>query len=394
MKLLFIGDVFQERYEETINQAAKAGVEYSSILFQRRLLSGFAALHTDVTVLSAPAVGAYPKKSRWLWCRHLENSANFRYVSFCNLWGFRNLSQTRALRAAVRRFLRENAEEKIRIYAYSAHSPFTAAACYAKGLRPDIRVCLIVPDLPQYMNLESGRSRLYDWFKAIDNRLIARHTKHMDAFVVLTEQMKEKLSVRDRPCMVQEGVMLDIPPAAEQGHPGDEKRIVYTGKLYNRFGIPMLVDAFRKMDDPRLRLILCGTGDARDYVIRCAHEDSRIDYRGFVPPAEAAALVRSADVLVNPRMDGGEYTKYSFPSKNIEYLLSGHPVVACPLDGMPPAYRDFMYCFSDAEGLKQAIRSALAATGQGEKYRAFLAYAGQRLTASRAASHMIEILGD
>lgn len=69
-------------------------------------------------------------------------------------------------------------------------------------------------------------------------------------------------------------------------------------------------------------------------------------------------------------------------------------MVACPLDGMPPAYRDFMYCFSDAEGLKQAIRSALAATGQGEKYRAFLAYAGQRLTASRAASHMIEILGD
>ena len=156
----------------------------------------------------------------------------------------------------------------------------------------------------------------------------------------------------------------------------------------------MLVDTFRKMDDPRLRLILCGTGDARDHVIRCAQEDSRIDYRGFVPPAEAAALVRSADVLVNPRMNGGKYTKYSFPSKNIEYLLSGHPVVACPLDGMPPAYRHFMYCFSDAEGLEQAIRSALAAADQGEKYRAFLAYSDQRLTASRVASHMIELLGD
>ena len=268
MKLLFIGDVFQERYEETINKAAKAGVEYSSVLFQRRLLSGFAALHTDITVLSAPAVGAYPKKSRWLWCRSLEGSANFRYVSFCNLWGYRNLSQTRALRTAVRRFLRENAAAEIRIYAYSAHSPFTAAACYAKRLRPDIRVCLIVPDLPQYMNLESNRSKLYDWFKAIDNRIIARHTKRMNAFVVLTEQMKGKLSVGDRPCMVQEGIVLDIPPAAEQGHPGNEKWIVYTGKLYSRFGIPMLVDAFRKMDDPRLRLILCGTGDARGHVIR------------------------------------------------------------------------------------------------------------------------------
>ena len=50
-----------------------------------------------------------------------------------------------------------------------------------------------------------------------------------------------------------------------------------------------------------------------------------------------------ADVLVNPRPNNEEYTKYSFPSKNIEYLMTGKPVVAYMLDGMPAHYKKFLY---------------------------------------------------
>lgn len=394
MKVLFIGDVFEAEYEDSINRAAKANVEYSSVLFQRKILSGFETIGIHASVVSAPAVGAFPQRSRWMLCKSLGQSSQFHYVPFCNIWGYRNLSQTHALKKVVRHYLQHNSDERILIYVYSAHNPFISAAHYAKTLRPDVKICFIVPDLPQYMNLESSRSAVYDFFKKYDTRAILNNSKCADAFLVLTEQMKEQLNVGSRPCMVQEGIIRMAVPHTESLRRDSRKRIVYTGKLYKQFGIPLLVDTFMKMHDAGLELILCGTGDAADYVMQCAKQDSRIDYRGFVSPAEAAETVRSADILVNPRTDHADYTKYSFPSKNLEYLMSGHPVVACMLEGIPPVYQKFMYCFSGASDFAAAIRAALAATDQAQKYQFFLDYASKVLTAESVARRLLDLLGD
>ena len=59
---------------------------------------------------------------------------------------------------------------------------------------------------------------------------------------------------------------------------------------------------------------------------------------GQVSLNEARALQKTADVLVNPRLNEGEYTKYSFPSKTMEYLSTGRPVVCYKLDGIPDEY--------------------------------------------------------
>ena len=45
---------------------------------------------------------------------------------------------------------------------------------------------------------------------------------------------------------------------------------------------------------------------------------------------------------MSPRQNVGEYTKYSFPSKLMEYLLSGVPVVGYKLDGIPKEYDQFI----------------------------------------------------
>ena len=49
-----------------------------------------------------------------------------------------------------------------------------------------------------------------------------------------------------------------------------------------------------------------------------------------------------ATVLINPRQNNGEYTKYSFPSKTIEYLASATPLIAYKLDGIPDEYDDYI----------------------------------------------------
>ena len=62
-------------------------------------------------------------------------------------------------------------------------------------------------------------------------------------------------------------------------------------------------------------------------------------------------------LLVNPRTPEGDFTKYSFPSKNMEYLASGVPALLYRLPGIPDEY--YEYCFSLSETGVEALRDML-----------------------------------
>jgi glycosyltransferase involved in cell wall biosynthesis len=152
------------------------------------------------------------------------------------------------------------------------------------------------------------------------------------------------------------------------------------------------------LPDPNYRLVLCGRGDCEDYIKEKQTADSRILYQGLVTADVARDWIRKADVLVNPRLNDEEYTKYSFPSKNIEYLLSGNPVVASMLSGMPEDYRRFIYEISPdvtaAEGICQALRSAIENKEQAkQKYEDFCRYARQNLTSESIARTILRLSG-
>ena len=50
---------------------------------------------------------------------------------------------------------------------------------------------------------------------------------------------------------------------------------------------------------------------------------------------------------MNPRFTGAEYTLYSFPSKNIEYMVSGTPVITTRLAGIPDDYYPYVFVFEE-----------------------------------------------
>jgi glycosyltransferase involved in cell wall biosynthesis len=146
--------------------------------------------------------------------------------------------------------------------------------------------------------------------------------------------------------IVVEGIARDA-FVARQTEERLQKTILYTGGLNQKYGITTLVDAFMQIEDPEYRLILCGSGDAVPYINNAQRKDSRIEYKGLVRHDETLSLQMKATVLVNPRQNTEEFTKYSFPSKNLEYLASGTPVIAYKLDGIPDEYDDYFLYVSD-----------------------------------------------
>lgn len=396
MDVLFLCGVFAKENEAEVIAQAKKSVEFSANQMQLKLIRGLKKA-VNIQVISAPFIGHYPNQSRSLHFSGFTNPQHLcKYVQFNNTWGFRNLSRARALKKAVREFALDGNKEKL-IVVYSAHDPFLAAAAYAKKLNPKIRICFIVPDLPQYMNLEAKRGFLYNFFKKIDIKSIQKHTKAADTSVVLTETMAKALQLTDRPYIVAEGI-IDSTPDTLTGTTHEETvNIVYAGKLYFSFGIRSLIEAFSMLQDRNYRLILCGNGDAAEYLQKCAMEDSRIILPGQVSPEKVQEYISSAAVLVNPRPNNEEYTKYSFPSKDIEYLLSGKPTVAFLLDGMPKCYQDFLYVIDQNRDIPcaicDALKMAISAPKEETKkrYTQFLQYAEKNLLASAIAQKIIRM---
>ena len=72
--------------------------------------------------------------------------------------------------------------------------------------------------------------------------------------------------------------------------------------------------------------------------------------KGLLKRDEVLQLQKSCTVLINPRPKNGEYTKYSFPSKIMEYMSSGTPVIAYKLEGIPEEYYEHIYMVNDDKG--------------------------------------------
>lgn len=101
-----------------------------------------------------------------------------------------------------------------------------------------------------------------------------------------------------------------------------------------------------------------GDGTAAEQVKARAAGNPRIRYFGVVPHSQILAYERRASLLVNLRPTQETYTEYSFPSKTIEYMLSGTPLLTTRLKGIPDAYFDYVFTADSGrpEDLARAMR--------------------------------------
>lgn len=397
MKILFICGYFEKKTEKEVLDNAKKTVQFSSNIFQMKLIKGFSKYNDSFEVLSAPFIGSYPNESRIKKFNGFSEDCLYNYVSFVNLWGIRNISRSISLKRRINDFVEIKDDKKI-IIVYSVHTPFLEAAVYAKKKDPSIKIFLIVPDLPQYMNLNANITFLYKVGKYFDIRRFNKLNRYVDAYMLLTEQMKQKLCIGEKPYIVIEGIIdeEDLIPDKKVEHCESEKDlkyIVYTGKMNEKFGVKDLVNAFMMIKNKDCRLILCGSGDCDEYIKSSSSIDSRIQPLGQLSSEESHELQKKADILINPRPNDGEFVKYSFPSKNIEYLLTGKPVVAYLLDGMPRVYADFIYCIREEKNHVNAIYRILSdviSHANYDKKEKFYSYAHQKLSAPIIADRIID----
>ena len=222
-------------------------------------------------------------------------------------------------------------------------------ACKIMG----VRSAGIFTDIPGLM--VGRKSRISKILETINKS----YFRLFNYYIFLTKQMNSIINTRKRKYIIMEG-LADIKMRDSEYAKNDfvVKTILYAGGLYEEYGIKMLLEAFLQLNMQNIRLDIYGDGPMKEEICnRYVVIDERIHYYGVAPNNIVIEAERNASLLVNPRPSKEDFTKYSFPSKNIEYMVSGTPILTTCLPGMPDEYYDFIYTFEKetVEGYRDTL---------------------------------------
>jgi glycosyltransferase involved in cell wall biosynthesis len=212
-------------------------------------------------------------------------------------------------------------------------------------------------------------------------RLAARDAqvwKAADGYVTITTGLKEELErrfgSRARVAVIPDGTRAVGPGAeglgigigrvqgAEEGR-GQGFTIGYAGHLYPWKGVDLVIEAIAALPDTR-GLIVGGHADEADLArvkalaaqVFCS---DRVTFTGMLPPADVAARLRDADVLVLPNPASALSSSFTSPLKLFEYMASGRPIVASSLPSMREVLTDGRNAVLVEPGNPQALTAGI-----------------------------------
>jgi glycosyltransferase involved in cell wall biosynthesis len=148
--------------------------------------------------------------------------------------------------------------------------------------------------------------------------------------ITLAEPGYARLFRRDHPVLANYPLADSMPEPAPDG-----RDLVYVGDVTDARGASFAVDVVARLRGPRrLRLIGRCAPELADRLRARAHAAGvDLDLPGFVPHAEAMRAAADALVGLCPLEDQPNY-RHSLPTKVLEYLAVGVPVVASDLPGV------------------------------------------------------------
>lgn len=232
------------------------------------------------------------------------------------------------------------------IFVYSSRLEDLKAASLVKRKYPKAVSLVMITDLAQFMRNSPGF--VYKLLKAYEKKQCDKYMhRGIDGFILLSDHMKEHLPIGNKPYIVVEGIFHPEDNSSHVVEKAEEKVIMYSGNLDSRYGLLDLLNAFSLINDENYRLWICGVGNTDNVFKEASIKDSRVVYMGALHRSKVLELQKKATLLVNPRHSSESYTKYSFPSKTMEFMASGTPTLMSPLLSLPADYKKNVYLFDD-----------------------------------------------
>lgn len=348
MHILYAVTTCSDRVYQQLFSQVKVKPAFQSQKYHRLLIEGLAA-HTQVDVVAnAPVNRSNLDRAFVSLPAETEGGARYHYIP--------------AIRNPILKLLFVAAGTFFKTLSMAGRDTAVIVDCLNRTtaffalLAAKLRGCRcvgIITDLPDMLG-GGGFS------KKMANYVI----RHCTDYVLLTEAMNDYIQNSGKPYVVLEGhsdiTMKEKIPSLEKKQP--VRTVFYAGGVSRQYGLADLTEGFLRADIPNTRLEIYGPGDYVKELQQIGSKDPRVFYGGMLLNHQIVEKEQEATLLVNPRPTHEEFVKYSFPSKTMEYMASGTPVLTTRLPGMPKEYYPHVYFIEEesADGIAAALKNVLS----------------------------------
>lgn len=314
--------------------------------------------YCNVMAISEPPVASYPR-SKCLWYKRKEDTVSekliIKYINLVNLLGIKTFIIMVTVFFETFKFCIKNKEKESAIL-LGCLSFYTSFPSMIVSNIFKVKVFVMIPDIPKYaINYSKTKNIIRSYLSKLSQELNKLVESKFDGYIFLTKYMDELLNSNKKPYIVMEGfVNKDHLNQPEITFKEEKKIVMYAGTLHEKFGAKKLVEAFKLINIDDCELWIYGEGDYLKKIQEECVTSSNIKYKGTKNKEEILKLERVVTLLVNPRPSDEDFTKYSFPSKTVEYMASGTPLLTSKLPGIPEEYFQYVYTFESEEVDKMA----------------------------------------
>lgn len=347
MKVLYVSNLCSEEEYNRLFSGSKVLVSQQSQRFNRLMAEGFALNGCEVQVVSGRPVSSIQKQKVFKHKDETVNNVNYHYLGFLNFKFIRNILLSIKAKKFAKKWCKNNPDGVMFCDALN----LSVASAISKVFRKkNMKVITCITDLPE--DLMMGANKLKS---TIFTRFFKKVTKCSTHYVLLSKYMSESPNLFERPSIVVEGISDDsLSRIASVPAKKGKKIIMYAGLLYKKYGVGNLLNGFIKAKISDYEMHFYGIGNKHDEnddvlkdIIEASQKHDNIKYCGSVSSRECFEKEMQATLLVNPRPTNERFVRNSFPSKNIEYMSSGTPLLTTNLPSMPEEYKDYCYIIED-----------------------------------------------
>ena len=225
-----------------------------------------------------------------------------------------------------------------------------------KYKRPIIGVCTDSPS-----NI-SGTKRSYTLY-------LLDKCKDFSGYIALTSGLNDLFNQNNKPAYILEGVVED----QVENTNAKEKRpyFFFGGAMMEKYGMYNLIEAFKQLNVPDVDLYLCGHHVDKEKLRTTIKGFSNIKNLGLLPVNKVLEYEKDAIACINPRPYSEDLDRFSIPSKTLEYMSMGRPVISVRNTILMDKFPNEVIWIDSANvtDIKNALRNVLA---MDEKQRSLL----------------------
>lgn len=378
-----------------------AGPAVQTHKFAWSLTRALASASHQVVLASSCPIQNYPLGRQVIFRSGSFESNGFQghYLGFLNILLIKHVTRLISCFLVLPALMRRKKVDWI--FIHGVHSPFLLFGLFSRLLGKKIAV--VVTD-PAGVLLPTD-SKIARFLKQCDAAFIGMALRRADAIITLAPALIRRFSLQHTPALVFPGILDSS--FVKQVMLSDVSKfitlkkftIIYAGGLHQVYGVDRLIDAILEMPiDLPIQLQLFGRGDQEQRIKQLALNDPRFYYGGFVGNDLLIPAMLSANLLINPRPTTSDFSSNSFPSKLIEYLATGRPVLTTRISSIPVEYQSyFLYIDKeDSAGIKSALIHAinippLEMEVIGQKGRMFIQQAASEASVGQKILDLIQL---